>query len=214
MCTCKTAALYSSVLGKPVAFTQVPPEAAKQSMMGSGWPEWQVDGVLELMALVNEGDPSGLIPEADDNTLEVLGRPAESPEAFMGNFKGMFGPDNYAWKDAGFQGKTAVIMGYGGGVADVVLQGLTEAGCKVAIVSRTQSKLDAAAAKYNATLGAGTVQGFSFDMSNTAGVKDLLASIGAAMGPIKVIYYNAVKLTLPHDATVRSFVRFVLFCFV
>ena len=86
-----TVAAYGKVLGKPVGYTQVPPEAAKQSMMGAGWPEWQVDGVLELLALVNEGDPSGLIPEADDNTLEVLGRPADSPEAFMENFKGMFG---------------------------------------------------------------------------------------------------------------------------
>ena len=36
--------------------------------------------------------------------------------------------DAYSWKDAGFGGQLAVIMGYGGGVADVILQGLAEAG--------------------------------------------------------------------------------------
>ena len=82
-----TVAAYSKVLGRTINYTQVPPEAAKASMMGAGWPEWQVDGVLELMALVNEKDPSGLIPKADDNTFEVLGRPAESPEAFIETFK-------------------------------------------------------------------------------------------------------------------------------
>ena len=42
------------------------------------------------MALVNEGDPSGLIPEADDDTAEVLGRAADSEGAFMSNFKETF----------------------------------------------------------------------------------------------------------------------------
>ena len=86
-------------------------------------------------------------------------------------------------------------------VADVVLQALTEAGMKVAIVSRTQSKLDATATKYNTKLGEGTVKGFSFDLSNVAGVKDLMATIATDMGaPIKVIYYNAAQFSLPYDA--------------
>ena len=109
--------------------------------------------------------------------------------------------DAYSWKDAGFGGQLAVIMGYGAAVADVILQGLAEAGCKIAIVSRTQSKLDDAAARHNKTLGEGTVKGFAFDLTNPAGVKDFLASISAAFGlPIKVVYYNAVKFNLPHDA--------------
>jgi len=108
----------------------------------------------------------------------------------------------YEWKRTGLSGQTAVIMGYGTAVADVVLQSLTEAGMKVAIVSRTQSKLDAAAAKYNLKLGEGTVKGFSFDLANVAGVKDLMASIATDMGsPIKVVYYNAAKFSLPFDAS-------------
>jgi len=108
----------------------------------------------------------------------------------------------YDWKSTGLSGQTAVIMGYGTAVADVVLQSLTEAGMKVAIVARTQSKLDAAATKYNSKLGEGTVKGFSFDLANVAGVKDLMASIATDMGsPIKVVYYNAAKFTLPYDAS-------------
>merc|ERR1712005_97025 len=111
----------------------------------------------------------------------------------------------YEWKRTGLSGQTAVIMGYGTAVADVVLQSLTEAGMKVAIVSRTQSKLDAAAAKYNLKLGEGTVKGFSFDLANVAGVKDLMKSIATDMGsPIKVVYYNAAAPSSCRAAASRS----------
>ncbi len=70
----------------------MPPEAAKESMMGAGWPEWQVDGVLELAELINEGDPTVNIPDVENHTIEVLGRKPKSPEAFMDTFKGMFLP--------------------------------------------------------------------------------------------------------------------------
>jgi len=113
----------------------------------------------------------------------------------------------YDWKSTGLSNQTAVIMGYGTAVADVVLQALTEAGMKVAIVSRTQSKLDAQATKYNTKLGEGTVKGFSFDLSNVAGVKDLMATIATDMGaPIKVIYYNAAQFSLPYDAPAEEVV--------
>lgn len=113
----------------------------------------------------------------------------------------------YDWKSTGLSGQTAVIMGHGTAVADIVLQSLTEAGMKVAIVSRTQSKLDATAAKYNSKLGEGTVKGFSFDLGNVAGVKDLMASIANEMGaPIKVVYYNAAKFSLPYDAPAEDVV--------
>lgn len=81
---------FSKVLGRTINYTQVPFENTKQTLVSSGWPEWMVDGVLQLVSLINDGDPSGLIPEGDDNTIEVLGREADSPEAFMENFKFMF----------------------------------------------------------------------------------------------------------------------------
>ncbi|XP_011406334.1 PREDICTED: uncharacterized protein LOC105314089 [Amphimedon queenslandica] len=51
------AAAFTEALGKEVKFVQVPPEAAKQAMVGKGWPEWQVDGILELLKLIEEGAP-------------------------------------------------------------------------------------------------------------------------------------------------------------
>uniref|UniRef100_A0A1X7U149 NmrA-like family domain-containing protein 1 n=1 Tax=Amphimedon queenslandica TaxID=400682 RepID=A0A1X7U149_AMPQE len=51
------AAAFTEALGKEVKFIQVPPEAAKQAMVGKGWPEWQVDGFFELLKVIEEGAP-------------------------------------------------------------------------------------------------------------------------------------------------------------
>jgi uncharacterized protein YbjT (DUF2867 family) len=54
-----TAAQYaetlSSVLGKPVKFVDVPPEAAKDSMLASGIPAEYVEAILNLMAAMKAG---------------------------------------------------------------------------------------------------------------------------------------------------------------
>jgi len=49
------AATFSKVLGKPVKFVDVPLEAAKQSMMQGGMPEWLADAVNELSQAQREG---------------------------------------------------------------------------------------------------------------------------------------------------------------
>ena len=59
------AAAFTEALGKEVKFVQVPPEAAKQAMVGKGWPEWQVDGILEILKLVEEGDSILTVGDAD-----------------------------------------------------------------------------------------------------------------------------------------------------
>jgi uncharacterized protein YbjT (DUF2867 family) len=46
-----TAAAFSKATGKQVDYVQVPYEAAKQSFIGAGWPEWQVIGLLDLFNL-------------------------------------------------------------------------------------------------------------------------------------------------------------------
>jgi uncharacterized protein YbjT (DUF2867 family) len=46
---------FSEILGRPVAYVDVPPEAAKQSMMQSGIPEWQADAINGLMANLRAG---------------------------------------------------------------------------------------------------------------------------------------------------------------
>lgn len=42
------AQIFSRVVGKEVKFQEVSDEAAVQSMVGSGWPKWQAEGVAEL----------------------------------------------------------------------------------------------------------------------------------------------------------------------
>ena len=43
------AAAFSSALGKPVEYVQIPYESAKETIMGFGLLEWQVDGMFEIM---------------------------------------------------------------------------------------------------------------------------------------------------------------------
>jgi uncharacterized protein YbjT (DUF2867 family) len=43
------AAIFGKVTGKPVKYQDIPPAAAKQAMLGMGIPEWNVDGINELM---------------------------------------------------------------------------------------------------------------------------------------------------------------------
>ena len=64
------AAAFTEALGKEVKFVQVPPEAAKQAMVGKGWPEWQVDGILELLKLIEEGAP--VLTVGDAGVLKSL----------------------------------------------------------------------------------------------------------------------------------------------
>ena len=64
------AAAFTEALGKEVKFVQVPPEAAKQAMVGKGWPEWQVDGILEVMKLIEEG--TSIFSVGDAGVLKSL----------------------------------------------------------------------------------------------------------------------------------------------
>lgn len=57
------AAAFSEALGKEIKYVQVPYDAAKQSFLQAGYPEWQVDGILELYKLIDSG--SSVTNEAD-----------------------------------------------------------------------------------------------------------------------------------------------------
>jgi (4-alkanoyl-5-oxo-2,5-dihydrofuran-3-yl)methyl phosphate reductase len=61
------AAILSGVLGKTVTYVDVPEEAARQGMLGSGMPPVMVEALLELMAMIKAGYAS-----ATTNTFEVV----------------------------------------------------------------------------------------------------------------------------------------------
>lgn len=44
---------FTSTLGKKITVTTVPYDAAKEAFMGNGFPEWQVDGILELFKYID-----------------------------------------------------------------------------------------------------------------------------------------------------------------
>ncbi len=49
------AATFSRVLGRTVKYHDIPPSAARQAMLGMGIPEWNADGINELMDQMRSG---------------------------------------------------------------------------------------------------------------------------------------------------------------
>jgi len=61
---------FTSNLDKTVTVTTVPYDAAKESFLGFGFPEWQVDGMLELFHYIDED--SAVTNEKNINDLETI----------------------------------------------------------------------------------------------------------------------------------------------
>jgi uncharacterized protein YbjT (DUF2867 family) len=80
------AAALSSVLGREVKYANVPPEAARQAMLGAGMGAWQVEGILELYALLREGK----FERATDVVKRVAGREPTTIEQFIRDHRGSF----------------------------------------------------------------------------------------------------------------------------
>ncbi|KAJ3314489.1 hypothetical protein HDU76_002394 [Blyttiomyces sp. JEL0837] len=85
--------------------------------------------------------------------------------------------------------KVAVIVGYGTGISNAVATKFGGLGYKVALVSRTQSKLDDAA-KALSQQGI-TAKGFAQDVSKPEEVKTLFKKIHDTFGTIGIIHWNA-----------------------
>jgi uncharacterized protein YbjT (DUF2867 family) len=81
------ASTFSKVLGKEVKYVNVPGEAALESMVGIGMPEWVAKGYLELF----EGFSEGFANRVSDNVATLTGHPARSFEQFARDFAQLFG---------------------------------------------------------------------------------------------------------------------------
>ena len=79
---------FTQVLGRPIAHTQVPLEATKEALAGSGYPQWNVDGLAELFAFYETGGAAGVAPDIE----QVLGRPARTIEDFIRANRSAFDP--------------------------------------------------------------------------------------------------------------------------
>jgi uncharacterized protein YbjT (DUF2867 family) len=78
---------FSKVLAKDVKYVNVPGEAAIESMVGMGVPEWIAQGYAEL----SEGFSEDFAARATDNVANLTGHPARSFEQFVRDFAKAFG---------------------------------------------------------------------------------------------------------------------------
>ena len=86
------AAAFSKAVGKEVTAVQVPPAAAKEALLGAGFPEWQVDGILELWAALSSDDVArhAAVNVASRDLEVLLGRKGTSIEQWVEAVKGAF----------------------------------------------------------------------------------------------------------------------------
>lgn len=80
------AALLSEALGKPVAFTDVPPEAMLQGLLSAGLPQWMAAGLIEDYAHYARDEASVVTNDVQN----VTGKPAYNFKTFAADYKNAF----------------------------------------------------------------------------------------------------------------------------
>lgn len=84
------ASSFTKEFGRPVNYIPVPHEASKEAMMGMGFPEFIVDGYIEL----NEGFTNGFADTVTGNVKALTGHAARSVKNFTNDFKEYFVSNN------------------------------------------------------------------------------------------------------------------------
>ena len=80
------AASFANVLSKSINYVAVPHEASKESMMGMGFPEFIVDGYVEL----SRGFSQGFADTTNGNVETLSGHAPRSIDDFTKDFKSFF----------------------------------------------------------------------------------------------------------------------------
>ena len=83
------AAAFSEALGKQVNYVRVPYEAAKQAFLGMGYQEWQVDGIMELYKMIDNGSPVTNQADVSDYT-QITGEQPTDLKTWVGQVAGAF----------------------------------------------------------------------------------------------------------------------------
>jgi uncharacterized protein YbjT (DUF2867 family) len=77
-----------SALGREVGCVHVPPAAVRGSLVDmAGYPEWNADGIVELLGFYETGMAAGVAPDIE----QLLGRPARSFDQFAVDNRAAFG---------------------------------------------------------------------------------------------------------------------------
>ncbi len=90
--------------------------------------------------------------------------------------------------DLGIKDKVAFVMGGSQGIGRAVANELAEAGCKIAIVARTQGPIDDAVAMIRAA--GGTAIGFSSDLSVLDNIDKAIARVKQELGAPDIAVFN------------------------
>jgi uncharacterized protein YbjT (DUF2867 family) len=80
---------FSDVLGRLILYVDIPPEAARDAMLKSGMPAWNVDGVLELMAALR----ADRLSFVTDDVRRVTGHRPRTLEQFIRDHETHFGAE-------------------------------------------------------------------------------------------------------------------------
>lgn len=83
------------------------------------------------------------------------------------------------------QNKVAVVTGASEGIGKGIARALAAAGANVAILARSQDKLDATAAELQ-----GNVKGFSADLTSAGDVRRVMAEVVAHFGDVDILVNN------------------------
>ena len=76
------AAAFTKCLGREITHTRVTYKVTKETFMGAGLPEWQVDGIMELYRYIDEGNP--IMNEADPGDIaRITGDEAMTVEQWV-----------------------------------------------------------------------------------------------------------------------------------
>ena len=80
---------FSEVLGKEIKYIQVSYDATKQAFLGNGYPEWEVDSLLEIFKLIDNDAPE--INQSDLSVYKTLtGEEPTSVKAWIAKYDGAF----------------------------------------------------------------------------------------------------------------------------
>jgi 3-oxoacyl-[acyl-carrier protein] reductase len=85
--------------------------------------------------------------------------------------------------DLGIGGRVALVTGASQGIGRAIAAELAREGARVAISSRSQEKIDAAASEIGAT-------GFVLDSADLDGIPGLVATVEERLGPIEILVAN------------------------
>jgi NAD(P)H dehydrogenase (quinone) len=80
------AKVFTNVTGKEVAYISPTPEQTLESLLSTGWPQWQAEGMLELFEVFATNQAAVVSPDGE----QLLGRPLTQLQDFIAANKAAF----------------------------------------------------------------------------------------------------------------------------